>query len=387
MRILFISDYYPSTNRPQFCIYIQQQAQALTQLGHLVEVIVPIRTSHFKVKHDSMLLAGIKVYYLEYSTLYKGTFFYPLFLKNVSNFEKVIDFNQYDILSIHMFQEDTLRIFLKIAKKYKRRVVIHYHGLSVLYDQPLPLLVRALQARGNLFLKRLIRKADAIVGVSDKVVERIHAIYPVKLTFTVYNGVDTGLFLPRLKKEDNLFKIITVASLKKIKGNHYLIEAVKMLTDQHPDQKFKLFIIGTGPEEEHLKELTLKQGLNEVVSFYGYIRYEEVAKILRTCDVYAMPSYYEALGCAYLEAMACRLPVIGCRNQGIDEIIHDGYNGILIEPHDVKQLYEKLNFLFEHSDFAENIGYMGYQTVISNYTWKHSAKSLLAVYENVKSNE
>ena len=387
MRILFISDYYPSTNRPQFCIYIQQQAQALTLLGHLVEVIVPISTSHFKVKHDSMLLAGIKVYYLEYSTLYKGTFFYPWFLKNVSNFEKIIDFNQYDILSIHMFQEDTLRIILKIAKRHKCKVVIHYHGLSVLYDLPLPFLVRALQARGNLILKRLIRKADAIVGVSDKVVERIHTVYPDQLTFTVYNGVDTELFLPRLKNEDTIFKIITVASLKKIKGNHYLIDAVKILAEQHPDHKFQLLIIGTGPEEAALKGQVRKQGLQEVVSFYGYIRYEEVAQILRTCDVYAMPSYYEALGCAYLEAMACRLPVIGCRHQGIGEIIHDGYNGILIEPHDVKQLYEKLNFLFEHSDIAENIGYMGYQTVISNYTWKHSAKSLLAAYESLLSKE
>lgn len=383
MKILFVTDYYPSPQLPQFCIYIQQQAQALIELGHTVEVMVPSARSSFSSKYSRILLAGVNVLYSEYSTLYKGIYCYPVLIKNILWYEKITDFNQYDIISIQMFQEDTLRIFLKIAKRHKLKTVIHYHGLSMLYDRPPSFLVGALQRRGDRVLKRLIRKADAIVGVSDKVKNKIHSVYPDKPAFTVYNGVDTGFFLPKNRKEDTVFRIVTVASLKKIKGNHYLIEAVKLLTLQYPEQEFKLFIIGIGPEEEHLKELAAASGLQEVICFMGYVSYEEVAQIIRSCDVFAMPSYYEALGCAYLEAMACRLPVIGCRCQGIDEIITDGVNGVLIEPHNVNQLYEKLSYLYKHPDIAAGIGQKGCQTVAEHFTWQASAKQLLAVYQEI----
>lgn len=66
MNILFVSNYYPSSDRPQFCIFIQQQAQALISLGHNVEVIVPISTYSLNEKIVKKEKSGLKVYYSEY---------------------------------------------------------------------------------------------------------------------------------------------------------------------------------------------------------------------------------------------------------------------------------------------------------------------------------
>ena len=74
MNILFVSDYYPNPKLPQFCIFIQQQAQALISLGHQVDVIVPINTYHLHEKIIRKIIAGIPVYYSEYFTLYKKVF-------------------------------------------------------------------------------------------------------------------------------------------------------------------------------------------------------------------------------------------------------------------------------------------------------------------------
>jgi glycosyltransferase involved in cell wall biosynthesis len=115
----------------------------------------------------------------------------------------------------------------------------------------------------------------------------------------------------------------------------------------------------------------------------GFIEYEVVAKIMRTCNVFVMPSYYEALGCVYLEAMACKLPVIGCKYQGIDEIITDGLNGLLVEPHSTRQIFEKLNYLFEHPQKAEEIALQGYHTILNGFTWRDSAKELQEVYTTI----
>ena len=382
MNILFVSNYYPSSDRPQFCIFIQQQAQALISLGHNVEVIVPFNTYRLNEKIVKKEVSDVSVYYSEYFTLYKQIFSYLALRRNVSIFEQFFDFTQYDVISIHMFDEFTLRIFTWIAQKYKVKLVIHFHGLSILYDYPIPLLVRVLQHRGNHVLKSLIGKADAVVGVSDKVCERAKYYLSNDRVYTVYNGVNTSLFTPSAQKYDN-YTIVSVASFKKIKGNHYLIKAVKLLTDTYSDETIRLYLVGYGPEEESLNALVKELNMENIVRMIGYIEYKEVANIVRQCDVFVMPSYYEALGCAYLEAMACKIPVIGCWNQGIDEIIIDGINGMLVQPHNVEQIFEKLNFLKQYPEKAAQIALNGYYTVTKQYTWADSAKRLARVYSEL----
>lgn len=383
MKILFVSDYYPNPIQPQFCIFIQQQAQALIALGHQVEVIVPYSTYGLKEKIQNKVLEGVTVYYSEYYTLYKKIYSRLALIRNIRIFEKYFDFDQYDVISIHMFDEFTLRMFTSIAKKHKNKLVIHYHGLSVLYDKKLPLVIRILQKRGDTELKKLVAKADAIVGVSNKVCERVRAIFPNARTYTVYNGVNTDLFQPCVTREDKEFKIISVASLKKIKGNHYLIDAVRLLSDQYKDQQIKLIIVGHGPEKDNLIAQIKKLHMENSIHLVGYIAYDEVIRIMSQCDVFVMPSFYEALGCAYLEAMACNIPVIGCRYQGIDEIIADKDNGFLVEPHNIIQIYEKLDYILQYPEKAKEIAYKGYQTVIKHYTWLDSAKSLLELYHQL----
>jgi glycosyltransferase involved in cell wall biosynthesis len=383
MKILFVSDYYPNPGQPQFCIFLQQQARALMSLGHTVEVIVPQSTCGLHEKIIRKRMAGINVCYAQYFTLYKRIYCRAALLRNIRQFGEFFDFGSYDIISLHMFDEFTLRIFSGISKRYGIKLVVHFHGLSVLYDNKLPLSVRILQRRGDRILKKLVSGADAIVGVSNKVCDRVKAAYDNRQVFTVYNGVDMELFRPAGEKEKKDYTVISVASLKKIKGNHYLLDAFKMLTDKYTDRRIKLVIIGHGPERAALRAQVKDLGLEGKVRFIGYIGYERVARIMRGCDVFAMPSYYEALGCAYLEAMASRLPVIGCRLQGIDEIITDGENGFLVEPHNAGQIFEKLDYLLQHPEEAENIALKGYRTVENGFTWLDSAKSLTEVYHKL----
>lgn len=382
MNILFVSNYYPDQYKPH-CIFIHQQAQALALLGHHVEVIVPSFDDRPPMNSAKKQIGDIPVTYYSYLRLYKNIYCPLINIINIRCLERTFDFGGYDIISFHMFEEYTLRIFMTIAKKQRIKTVIHFHGLTILNDQILPLPVRLLLHRGNKILKKLLSKADAFVGVSDKVCIQIRKVFVNQPVFTVYNGVDIGLFKPAIKSRGNEFTIISVAGLKKIKGNHYLIEAVKMLKDRHKEMKIILIIIGRGPEEASLKAFVKANHMEHVVQLKGFVRYDEVADMMQTCDAFAMPSYYEALGCAYLEAMACRLPVIGCRKQGIDEIITDGYNGFLIEPHHVTELFDKLEVLLLDPVRSENMAENGYRTVINGYTWLDSAKSLIEVYHKL----
>jgi glycosyltransferase involved in cell wall biosynthesis len=86
------------------------------------------------------------------------------------------------------------------------------------------------------------------------------------------------------------------------------------------------------------------------------------------------------LGCVYLEAMACAKPVIGCAGQGIDEIIRDGHNGMLIPPSDEIALADRLLALLQDVALRQRLGSVARQTVLQSHTLHHQAGRLAEIY-------
>jgi len=93
-----------------------------------------------------------------------------------------------------------------------------------------------------------------------------------------------------------------------------------------------------------------------------------------------LPSSYEGLGCVYLEAMSSGKPAIGCRGQGIDEIIEHGRNGLLISPGNQAELAESLRVILLNEDFGCRIGRAARDTVLQGYTLQHQAQRLAQLY-------
>ena len=101
---------------------------------------------------------------------------------------------------------------------------------------------------------------------------------------------------------------------------------------------------------------------------------------MQHCSVFALPSSYEALGCVYLEAMACGKPVVGCRGQGIEEIVQSGTNGFLVEQCDVRGLTEVLSRLLRDPDLRQQIAAQAHRTVHQHLTLQQQAENLSRIY-------
>ena len=84
----------------------------------------------------------------------------------------------------------------------------------------------------------------------------------------------------------------------------------------------------------------------------------------------------------YLEAMACGVPSVGCRENGIDEIIVDGENGYLVDNHNVEQIVDCIVALQDEQKHIE-MRKAARKTVVENYTWTHAADILISIYEKV----
>jgi len=101
---------------------------------------------------------------------------------------------------------------------------------------------------------------------------------------------------------------------------------------------------------------------------------------LRGCTLFALPSRYEGLGCAYLEAMSAGKVAIGSLGQGIEEVIRHGSNGWLVEPENVEQLSSALMNLLGNSMLREYVGRQARQTILNGLSLEHQARELLRVY-------
>jgi len=383
MKILFVSPLYPSSKNPHYCIFIQQQAQALNKLGHNVDVIVP-RDSMCKRGIEKTSYCGISVIYVDYPKFYKGLFndfsikmFNDVVCKN-------IDVSSYDIISVHLAGSHMIKAWTILAHRFGKKIIVHFHGLNVGIENSESTFIDILLQRDQKSIKKTISQVDGIVGVSNEVCKRAREHYEVDIIRTVYNGVDTEIFYPAEKLiEPGEIKILCVGNLIPIKGHKYLFEGIHLFAKKHPDIKINIDIVGDGIIKADLIDYAKKLNLEKIVSFLGAMPYEQVATRMRLSDIFIMPSYYEALGCVYLEAMASSIIAVGCEGQGISEIIINGDNGFLVRPQDSKGICEVLEYIVDSPLKAKEIAYKGYKTVVENYTYLDSAKQLEAVYREL----
>ena len=387
MKILFVTTCYPSKELPQYCVFLEQQAQALKNMGHRVDVLIPVESAEGDHNVEKEMYHGIEITKCRICPGKKKDILFPTKLNTEDHRQlaALIAGKHYDAISLHFGGLRIVRSVLEICKKNRIKYVHHFHGLNVWYE--FQEAHKYLEKYFRLQKYLVYRSVDAVVGVSDKVCQQFSARIKNVPHYTVYNGVDTERFLSRDRKffEDGKIRILCVANLIKLKGQNYLIDAVSGLKEK--GLNVELILAGRGPDEEKLKEQVNKLNLHDYVKFVGYVHYDQIANLMNACDLFVMPSYYEALGCVYLEAMASGMITVGVWNQGIDEIIVDGKNGFLVQEKSVNDLEQVLLKIIDlnHNELKQ-ISCAAIKDM-EQYTWKESAAELNNVYLDVLSKE
>lgn len=200
-------------------------------------------------------------------------------------------------------------------------------------------------------LVKALRNSQGIACRSPYILHELSAQFPdlSHKIFPAYSGIDSQTIdihafkekrkLPWLKGQKLI--ISTVSSLIRRKNTHTLISALSRFTGD-----WYLHIAGDGPERPRLEKLVNRLGLNDRITFYGYIPQDEVQQILSQSHLFVMPSENETFGIIYLEAMGKANIVIGGKNTGIDGFISDGREGFLVTPGDTNELYTLLNKIY-----------------------------------------
>lgn len=128
--------------------------------------------------------------------------------------------------------------------------------------------------------------------------------------------------------------ILTVARLdsrEAYKGHDHIIRALPTVCRAIGPVRY--LVVGTGGDRPRLEGLISEAGVKRHVTFCGFIPDAALADHYRLGDVFAMPSIGEGFGVAYLEAMACGVPVLGGNEDGTSDPLADGELGLLVNPH------------------------------------------------------
>lgn len=235
--------------------------------------------------------------------------------------------------------------------------------------------------RAGQWCKRVTRwvysSAREVICISEKVRQQVLEGSAAARTAVVHNGVDSQVFSPR-EEPCGAKVLLSVGNLIPIKSHELLLRAFGAIQQKFPDLSCE--IIGDGPERSRLSGLAAELNLAGKTRFLGRRNRAQVAEAMRGCTIFALPSEYEGLGCVYLEAMSAGKPVIGCRGQGIEEVIRHGVNGWLVEPRDLQGLTAALYELLESPQRRQQIGEAARRTILGGFTLAHQAERLVHLY-------
>jgi glycosyltransferase involved in cell wall biosynthesis len=143
-----------------------------------------------------------------------------------------------------------------------------------------------------------------------------------------------------------------------------------------------LYIAGSGPEENKLKELVKELNIEENVNFLGYISGIKKYSYYKSADVCVFPSIYEAFGIVLLEAMACGKPVVASNVGGIPFVVEEGKTGLLFESGNVEDLADKIVTILKDEELREKMGEAGRERA-KEFTWDKIAERTVEVYKEI----
>ena len=236
----------------------------------------------------------------------------------------------------------------------------------------------------------IVQQMTAVSEGTRQFCIREEGIRPEKVT-TIYNGIDPASYDHPLSDEQIIefkrslgldadsFVIITVARLRIQKGHSILLRAIPQILSAFPEAHF--LFAGEGRHRPQLEQEIQMAGLEHHVHLLG-IRYD-IPQLLAISDLFVLPSLWEGLPNALLEAAAAGVPAIASRVDGCSELIVDGVTGILVPPGEPEPLAKAVISLLADPQKTAVWGSAAKRHVSAKFSIESNIDSYIYLYERL----
>lgn len=381
LKILWITSGFPAHPETGRNLYLWHPLEALKKLG--VQSVVlntqaiklkiknKISSADFPIEIQNCCYFSIPRHYFRSLSNY---FYLKTMLPRIKKLHRK---HQFDV--IHAHGEINGLSAVLAAKKLGIPAVVTLHGIEVSS--------RLWRGHSGKMFQTMLNNANKIIYVGNPLREYFSNFMDNNASFCI---IHNGFRMPsaqqlthQIFKSQKIIQIISVSLLQEGKGVDLTLQALSQLKKQDIENWIYI-IVGDGEQKKYYENLVVKLGLQEKVKFKGHCSHDKVYEYLQNSDIFCLPSYREAFGIVYAEAMANGLLTIGVKGQGAAELIKHRKTGLLVEPNDVSHLASILKSAMHDIEVMKKIADAGKKHVLARFTWEKHAEKLLAIYEQWK---
>lgn len=386
-------------------IYIKYLSKALVDYGHIVDVISGEPYPHLDSRVCLIKLPGLNLFEspnhvtaLRWQHLKSYTDFFEWFSMLTGGFpepytfgRRVVDYFaktgwHYDILH----DNQSLCYGLLELQKQGIPIICTVHhpitsDLEIALAKADSWKLRLLIRRWHSFLrmqKKVIQQLDHVVSVSENSRADIAQAFdiPIDNIDMIYNGIDTEEFSPIPSMQRRNTRIMVTASADApLKGLDYLLRAMALLREKHPD--LELLVVGKLKRDGETSALIDKLGIRDMLTFVSGISTKELVEYYASATLNVVPSVYEGFGLPAGEAMACGVPVVSTRGGALPEVVGDA--GILVPIRDARALASAINGLLIDPARRHELGNKGRERIVERFSWEVAAAQMTDFYHEV----
>jgi len=242
-------------------------------------------------------------------------------------------------------------------------MVFSFHGAELLLARKFGFVTKLLR-----WLLPLAREVTANSSFTEGLIRKLYS-GPVT---TIPYGLTIEAKEPKLRPAGEPPKLLFVGRLDERKGLRYLLEALPIVSAQHP---IRLRIVGKGILEAEIQAQCRAMGLEAIVEFLGFVSKEALADEYAACDIFVLPAIVdskgdtEGLGIVMIEALAHEKPVVASAVGGIVDVIRSGETGLLVPEKNPAALAQAILVLLAQPDQAKALGQRGLYDVQTRFSW------------------
>lgn len=307
--------------------------------------------------------------------------------------KKLLDKYQIDVIQTHLLRSMDFLV-LSIRSQTGPKVFWTFHNaLFDLREDHLKKnhwLLKPKRFSHHLLYRIGSKYVDGIVAVSQDVktsiLNTMPGIPPEKIT-VICNCVDVKRYGEGFNREQIRQELefspddqvgVVVATFKRQKGHQFLIEAASKLVNKFPN--LHILFVGDGELREQLIEQTHTLDIDNHIHFLG--TRSDVPSILAASDLFILPSLWEGLPMALIEAMASGLPVVATDVSGTTQVMEDGKTGILVQPGQSNKLELAVGKILSDPETAKKMGEASRLRVEKLFSAQKQANEYLELYKN-----
>jgi len=273
------------------------------------------------------------------------------------------------------------------AKKFNIPLVYTFHTQFEQYSHYIPLNQNLVKKLAKISVINYTQKCDCIITPAPSIKEVLLSYGITRRIELLPNAIDLAAYEnPNSKPVRQKYGIpreavvlLYVGRIGLEKNLGFMLQAFQKLLEK--EKNLYLMIVGDGPEEDAIKDLSRQMGIGEHTIFTGKIDYAEIPMFYAAGDIFIMTSVTEVKPLALLEAMATGIPVVAVAASGSSDTITSGLDGILTEL-DLDDFVSECFKLIHNRELRKQMGQHAKATS-RNYSIDSTSRRLLEIYEDL----